>query len=454
LKKFVVTLVLVGIFGFALLQLVHPSIPEAPARAEIAAPPEIRQILRKDCYSCHSDERRLSWFDQIEPAYWFVRKDVLTAREHLNFSTLGEKPAAAQKGILFEAVTMIQLGAMPLPQFTQLHPDAKVTPEEMATLKAYLAPWSVAPPLAVPGEAERAMPQTAGERTTLTSVADTLNGLKFDPEFENWKLIATTDRGDNSQFRLILGNDIAVKAAREGKIKPWPENARFAKVAWVKERGADGLDYAAKFKQVELMVKGAQEWKSTEGWRWGRWLGLDLKPYGKDKAVVKECTSCHLPLKGDDYVYTQPITAASVEGNEIVNNKAAALPAGLQDNPLDWHPIAVFADPKALTTSVLFANDPAFQASLAQSRTSGAVVSYPTGAKIALITWTQRDDPHWFGARVADSFTSAEFVEAGAGGAAPSYTRFDGPSGKPDPPNGQMQARRDFLLKLRPVALP
>ena len=42
---------------------------------------------------------------------------------------------------LFEAVNMIQLGAMPLRQFTALHLDAKVTAEEMATLKAFVAPW-------------------------------------------------------------------------------------------------------------------------------------------------------------------------------------------------------------------------------------------------------------------------------------------------------------------------
>jgi len=75
------------------------------------------------------------------PGYWLVRCDILTAREHLNFSTLGAKPAAIQKATLYEAVNMIQLGAMPLPQFVTLHPEAKVTPEELAALKAYLAPW-------------------------------------------------------------------------------------------------------------------------------------------------------------------------------------------------------------------------------------------------------------------------------------------------------------------------
>src|SRR5580693_2119500 len=87
----------VALFAFAIVQAIRPGIPARPASAEVQAPPEIRNILEKDCYSCHSDERRLSWFDEIVPAYWLVRHDVLTARQHLNFSTLGSKPPAAQR---------------------------------------------------------------------------------------------------------------------------------------------------------------------------------------------------------------------------------------------------------------------------------------------------------------------------------------------------------------------
>src|SRR5277367_2210963 len=131
-----------GVATFALLQAVRPAIPARQAVAEVQTPSDVRNILDKDCYSCHSDERRLSWFDRIVPAYWLVRHDILTAREHLNFSSLGAKPVAAQKATLYEAVNMVQLGAMPLPQFLRLHPGAKVTRQELNTLKAYLAPWT------------------------------------------------------------------------------------------------------------------------------------------------------------------------------------------------------------------------------------------------------------------------------------------------------------------------
>jgi Haem-binding domain len=66
-------LILATAAGFVLLQLVRPSIPFRPATAEIQAPPQVKRVLEKDCYSCHSDERRLSWFDHIAPGYWLVR---------------------------------------------------------------------------------------------------------------------------------------------------------------------------------------------------------------------------------------------------------------------------------------------------------------------------------------------------------------------------------------------
>ena len=105
--KFFGKLAIAGVVLFGLLQLVRPGIPAKQATAEVQAPPQVRHILEKSCYSCHSDQRRLAWFDQIVPGYWLVRHDILTAREHLDFSTLGAEPPAAQRAALFEGVNMI-----------------------------------------------------------------------------------------------------------------------------------------------------------------------------------------------------------------------------------------------------------------------------------------------------------------------------------------------------------
>jgi hypothetical protein len=71
--------------------------------------------------------------------------------------------------------------------------------------------------------------------------------------------------------------------------------------------GGNGGLQTGKFIQVEFMVKDAKKYASTAGWGWGRWRGMDLKPYGKDAHFTDECVGCHTPVKGNDYVYTQPV---------------------------------------------------------------------------------------------------------------------------------------------------
>jgi hypothetical protein len=454
-------LIAAGVFVFALLQMVRPSIPVTPATAERQTPTDVQNVLEKDCYSCHSDQRRLAWFDQIVPAYWLVRHDILIAREHLNFSTLGSKPLAAQKATLYEAVNMIQLGAMPLPRFTKLHPEAKVTPEELATLKAYLAPWTATPSQAATAPANgEAMTHAAP--VSLAAVQPEPDAFPFDPAFGGWKPISFTDRGDNYTFRFVLGNDIAAKAAQSGNISPWPDGTRFAKIAWQQELGADGLVHPGKFVQVELMLKDAQRYRDTDGWGWGRWRGLDLKPYGTDAHFVSECTGCHMPVRGDDAVYTQPITTAKLAGNEIVNNNAANLPASMPYQPLGWSAITMYVDPRNRSMATLYGNDEAIRAVRARTDADASTsaggsgsAAYPAGAVLALVTWAQRDDPHWFGARIPDRPLSVEFVQVAAAGQTSNYRRFAGTGLIED--NGAAGAaaqRTSFMLGLAPASLP
>jgi Haem-binding domain/Cytochrome P460 len=461
MKRFAIC-VLSGIVAFGMLQLVRPSIPSEPLTAEIQIPPEVRHVLEKNCYSCHSDQRRLAWFDEVVPAYWLVRSDILTAREHLNFSTLGSRPAAVQRAALYEAVNMIRLGAMPLPSFKMLHPEANVTPEEVAILKNYLAPWNPAPLQSADATGARGAPANPSAATpapkpiVLTAVQPEFNGVAFDSSFEGWKLLSTTDRGDNNTFRFILGNDIAVKAVQSGNIKPWPVGTRFAKIAWQKELGPDGFVHPGRFVQVELMLKDARKHKDTEGWGWGRWRGLDLKPYGKDAHFVNECTSCHLPVHGNDYVYTLPITTAKVNGDEIVNNEAAALPPGLPYQPLGWNAITMYVDPGTHTTATVFGNDIAMRTvhSHAPRPSVTAGYDYAPGALLALVTWAHRDDPHWFGGRVPQRFQAVELVQVNASKTT-TYLRYNDVGQLQDQTGTETALRRtNFMLGLAPAQLP
>ncbi len=154
--KLFAKVILAGGVIVLLLQFVRPAIPTLPATADVQAPSDVERVLEKDCYSCHSNQRHLAWFDQIVPAYWLVRNDILTARQHLDFSTLGEKPPAAQKAALYEAVNMMQLGhTCRCPTLLRFIPDARVAPGELMAIQIpFSPPWStpVALSLAAPGD--------------------------------------------------------------------------------------------------------------------------------------------------------------------------------------------------------------------------------------------------------------------------------------------------------------
>src|ERR1700730_2761503 len=201
---------------FVCLQFIRPELTNPPVTAELQAPTEVKQVLKNSCYNCHSNETKLPWFDKVVPAYWVVSSDVNEARKHLNFSEIGNLPAAQQKASLFEAVNMIQLGAMPLPAYLHVHPGAKITPEELAVLRNYLT----APPpeqnATKASSAENAADVEYGkwihENAAAMEVKPEFNGVAYIPDYKNWKVISSTDRFDNHTLREILGNDVAVRA--------------------------------------------------------------------------------------------------------------------------------------------------------------------------------------------------------------------------------------------------
>ena len=125
---------------FLAVQLIRPTIPRLPVTADLMATREIKQILRKSCYDCHSNETRLAWFDEIVPVYWLVAHDVQSGRTKLNFSEIGRLPATQQRAALYEVVNQIHFGAMPLPAYTRLHRAALITAAELNVLKSYLNP--------------------------------------------------------------------------------------------------------------------------------------------------------------------------------------------------------------------------------------------------------------------------------------------------------------------------
>ena len=46
-----------------------------PIQSEISAPENVKVILKKACYDCHSNETNWAWYTKIAPASFLVAKE-------------------------------------------------------------------------------------------------------------------------------------------------------------------------------------------------------------------------------------------------------------------------------------------------------------------------------------------------------------------------------------------
>jgi hypothetical protein len=132
------------------------------------------------------------------------------------------------------------------------------------------------------------------------------NGIAMYPDYMTWKVVAPSFREDKGHIRVITGNETAITALRAGK-KPLPDGSVLAKVAWKAEKHPSFpvATEPGAFVQVEFMVKDSKKYKNTGGWGFARFLGNELKPYGKDASFVGECFGCHIPVANNDYLFTK-----------------------------------------------------------------------------------------------------------------------------------------------------
>ena len=139
-------------------------------------------------------------------------------------------------------------------------------------------------------------------------------GVKIPAGYRDWKLIAVDQLlvpGKADQLRAQFGNDIAIKAFKEGKV-PFPDGAIIAAIHWTRVLSKDNnkvlagpFPGAQSFVvgapvNVQFMVKDSKKYAATGGWGFADFK--DGKP--GDKALHETCFPCHIPAKDRDYVFT------------------------------------------------------------------------------------------------------------------------------------------------------
>ena len=145
-----------------------------------------------------------------------------------------------------------------------------------------------------------------------------------------------------------------------------------------------------------------------------------------------------------------PLAGCTSKQQPSTINAEASLTGKLPYNPLAWKVVTSWVNDRNGTMSTLYGNDVAVQ--YARSNSAHA---YPAGSVLALVTWAQRDDPHWFGAKIPSAPRSVEFVTIPSSPAASAnYQRYQGTPLTLANAAPTDAARIDYLTSQRAAVMP
>ncbi len=142
LKYLVIAVVLFLIVAqFIRPDLSNPPVNQSATFEAVAAPASaMSSILKRACYDCHTNTTVWPWYSHVAPASWLVAEDVKDGRSRLNFSEWGNLGLEMAQKRLKAVCEEAQAGEMPLWQYRLMHPEAKLSEEDIKVLCGPAAP--------------------------------------------------------------------------------------------------------------------------------------------------------------------------------------------------------------------------------------------------------------------------------------------------------------------------
>ncbi|HUJ30845.1 MAG TPA: cytochrome P460 family protein [Candidatus Acidoferrum sp.] len=132
---------------------------------------------------------------------------------------------------------------------------------------------------------------------------------KIPSGYRDWRLISVAhEEGNLNSFAAVLGNDVAVKAYRDGKL-PFPDGSIIAALHYGHVPSDENNKVFGQVQSfvpgpptnIQFMVKDSKKYAATGGWGFGH-FNTDGKP--GDDALLKTCSPCHAKASRD-FVFTR-----------------------------------------------------------------------------------------------------------------------------------------------------
>ncbi|MDH7972854.1 cytochrome P460 family protein [Sphingomonas sp. AR_OL41] len=140
--------------------------------------------------------------------------------------------------------------------------------------------------------------------------ASPVYGVRLPAGYRDWQVVSVAhEAGGLNDIRVILGNDVAMRAYRTGK-RLFPDGTMLARIAWklVPSARNDAVFgkpqsfVAGDPTNVQILLKDATKFPATEGWGYGQFENGRANP---DQGLIRTCYPCHARLPAsEDLVFT------------------------------------------------------------------------------------------------------------------------------------------------------
>jgi hypothetical protein len=97
-------------------------------------PSDVKLILEKACFDCHSNNTRYRWYFNIQPVDWWLTNHIKNGKNGLNFDEFTNKSLRFQYNRLGDVAEEVKKNDMPLDSYTWIHKDAILTDIEKKAL--------------------------------------------------------------------------------------------------------------------------------------------------------------------------------------------------------------------------------------------------------------------------------------------------------------------------------
>lgn len=151
---------------------------------------------------------------------------------------------------------------------------------------------------------------SVGAASVVADNVSPIYGVSLPEGYRGWQMITVAhEAGKNNDIRGILGNDIAVKAFRNGT-RPFPDGTVIARLAYVYRSSPENdavfpapqSFVAGDPTNVQISVKDSKKYADSGGWGYGQ---FEKGMANQSEPLLRSCFECHTKLdRPKDFVFS------------------------------------------------------------------------------------------------------------------------------------------------------